>query len=104
MTQQQLSLTLNPSVKEKDELRLSRQAMEMYELFLARDRMGLLVSTNDLDAIGDQYQARLYEVRRALISKGLCIDLVKKGEGGVNYYKLVNLEQSTFFSKRKNYL
>ena len=95
---------LNPSVKVEDELRLSQQAMKMWKLFKVRDKIGLPVSTADLMEIGDQYQARLFELRRQLINIGLCIDLVKKGEGGINYYALVSLENSTFYRDRKGKL
>jgi len=95
---------LNPSVKAEDELRLSWQATMMFHLFKSRSRIGQPVSTADLMEIGNQYQARLYELRRALINIGLCIDRVKKGEGGINYYSLVNLENSTFYAERKGKL
>jgi len=94
-------ILLNPSVPVEDELRLSRQANKMYGLFRIRQRIGLCVSTIDLEEIGNQYQARLYEVRRALIPLGWCIDLVRKGQGGINYYKLVRVEDSKFYAERK---
>ena len=94
-------ILLNPSVPDEDVLRLSRQANKMYGLFRIRHRVGLCVSTIDLERIGNQYQARLYEVRRALIPLGWCIDLARKGTGGVNYYKLVRLEESVFYDARK---
>lgn len=97
-------IPLNPSVEVEDELRLSRQCREMYSLFRVREKIGLSVSTIDLDEIGDQYQARLFELRRALIKIGLCIDLIKKGKGGVNYYALVNVDESSFYAKRKDRL
>jgi len=107
MVERQMELVevlLNPSVLVEDELRLEGQAMEMWKLFKVRDKIGLPVSTADLMEIGDQYQARLYELRRQLINIGLCIDLVKKGKGGINYYALVNLENSTFYAARKGRL
>ena len=82
-------------------MRLSRQGWRMYRLFAANHKIGLCVSTIDLGGIGNQYQARLSEVRRALIPLGWCIDLVRKGVGGVNYYKLVRLQESTFYEDRK---
>ena len=99
-----VEVLLNPSVPAEDELRLSAQAMKMWKLFRAWDKVGLLVSTADLMEIADQYQARLFELRRALINIGLCIDLVRKGKGGINYYALVNLENSTFYAARKGKL
>jgi hypothetical protein len=102
MHQLTFEILLNPSVEVEDERRLSRQAREMYLLFVARYRIGLVVSTSDLREIAAQYNARLYEVRRALVARGLCIDLVRKGMGGQNYYAIVALAESTFYKKHKD--
>lgn len=107
MLERQMELAevlLNPSVPVEDELRLSRQAMAMWKLFRAHDKIGLPVSTGYLMAIADQYQARLYELRRALINIGLCIDCIGNIGGGIHYYALVNLENSTFYKARKGKL
>jgi hypothetical protein len=98
-------LLLNPSVRAEDENRLSRQARDILGLFRARAAVGLVVSTIDLAGIACQYNARLYEVRRYLVKhEGQCIDLVRKGEGGVNYYKIVPCELSTFYKAHKERL
>lgn len=46
-------------------------------------------------------KARLSEVRRAMIPTGYCIDLVRRGKGGVNYYAIVPIETSTFYARLK---
>ena len=94
-------IALNSSVPPEDALRLSRQCRKMYRLFAYKYKLGLPVSTAELDEIGDQYQARLYELRRALIPLGFCIDLVWKGKGGINHYKMVPLAESKFYRKLK---
>jgi len=97
-------ILLNPSVPEADELRLSRQVEEMYCLFVEAKKAGLPVPNTELAKIGLLYQSRLYELRRALIPCGWCIDLVQKTESGLNYYALVRLEQSTFYAEHKDKL
>jgi hypothetical protein len=97
-------LLLNPSVEAGDEQRLSAQARRILTLFRTRHGLGLEVSTIDLQHIGLQYNARLYEVRRFLIRRGECIDLIRNGEGGVNYYKIVPLEKSEFYKNNKDKL
>jgi len=104
MNQLTFEILLNPSVPEADELRLGRQVEKMYSLFVERRKAGLTVSNTELAKIGFVYQARLYELRRALIPHGWCIDLVRKSEGGVNCYSLVPLEDSTFYAKHKDKL
>jgi len=93
--QMTFELLLNPSVREKDELRLSKQARAIYELL----RRGP-VRTSELATIGLQYNARINEVRHAVIKLGLMIDQ-QEGEGGENQYRLVELQQSVFWRKVK---
>lgn len=93
MTLPELEILLNPSVKGKDELRLSRQAKTIYDLL----RCGP-VKTSQLAEIGLQYGARLSEVRHALVKIGLMVDEIG-GEGGENQYQLVELERSTFWQR-----
>ena len=93
---------LNPSVSAADEARLGPQADTVLKLFLGRAHWGQTVSTIDLRAIGCQYNARLWEVRRYLASHcDQCIDRVKK-DGGVNHYKLVPLAESEFYREHKD--
>lgn len=104
MTDHQMMLCeLNPSVEEADELRLLKHCRSLWNLFWSRCRTGILVvSTIDLMDYGKgQYQARLSELRRAMIPLGYCVDLVKRGRGGVNYYAIVPIENSTFYAKLK---
>lgn len=92
--QRQLLLTeilVNPSVETEDEMRLSNQAKEIYGLL----QLGP-VTTSELAAIACQYNARVNEIRRALLEKGLTIDLTEKGEGGNNKYEIVNFEGSKY--------
>ena len=104
MEQLDFEILLNPSVPPEDELRLSRQAHAIYNLFMDYHKLGLPVPNTELTKIAFQYQARLYEIRRALIPLGWCIDLVQKSEDGVNCYDLVRLEQSQFYSEHKDRL
>ena len=89
--QMTFEVLLNPSVKERDGLRLSRQARRIYDLFERGP-----VETSALVAIACQYNARLSEIRHALVPLGLMIDEVT-GEGGQNKYHIVELQQSTFW-------
>lgn len=94
MTQRQLMLAeilLNPSVKEKDELRLSKQAKEIYDLL----QLGP-VTTWELSIIACQYNARVNEIRQALMPLGLTVDLTEEGEGGNNKYEIVEFEGSKY--------
>lgn len=97
-------IPLNPSVETEDEDRLHTQARDMRSLFFFRSRIFLPVSTIDLIDIGGQYNARLFELRRWLIKRELCIDLVRKGKGGVNYYVLVPLKHSSYYKEREGRL
>jgi len=104
MQQLSFEVLLNSSVPAEAELRLSQQVERMYGLFVHHHRFGVPVSNAELMQIGCQYNARLYELRRALIPCGWCIDLVRKTESGVNYYGLVRLEQSQFYAEHKDRL
>lgn len=84
-------LLLNPSVEEKDELRLSRQAREIYGLL----QLGS-ARTSELATIGLQYNARINEIRHAIMELGLTIDLTEEGEGGNNKYEIVEFEGSRY--------
>ena len=83
-------IPLNPSVKEKDELRLSRQAKEIYDLL----QLGP-VTTSEAAIIACQYNARINEIRHALMEKGLTVDLTE-GTGGNNTYEIVEFEGSNY--------
>jgi len=102
-----LDILLNPSVETIDEERLVGHIRRLFGLFKFRDKVGLPVSTLDLMDLGKaQYNARLSELRMALIPLGWCIDRVVKDlpdntAQGVHYYKLVTLEKSTYYQKRK---
>jgi hypothetical protein len=95
---------LNPSTQKMDEQRLSRQCRSIFGLFCARRRMGMLVTTADLMAEAGQYNARINELRRAIIKIGWCIDLVKRNSDGNNGYELVPIENSEFYAKHRNKL
>ena len=99
--QMTLDILLNPSVAEIDEERLSRQARDIYSLFKYKQfRLGLKVTTGDLADIARQYNARVNEIRHALVKVGEMIDEIP-GQGGTNYYEVVPLEKSTFWKKVK---
>lgn len=101
--QMTFEILLNPSVEEQDEKRLLTHFWSLWNLFWSRCRIGIfVVSTLDLMDCGKaQYGARLSEVRRAMIPMGYCIDLVKHGQGGVNYYAIVPIENSSFYARLK---
>jgi len=88
-------LLLNVSVKEKYALRLSRQAGKIYEL-LQRGP----VKTSQLAAVGLQYNARLNEIRHALVKVGLMFDQ-QEGQDGENEYTIVELDRSGFWKRVK---
>lgn len=93
MTLPELEILLNPSVKGKDELRLSRQAGKIYVL-LQRGP----VKTSQLAEIGLQYNARVNEIRHAIVKLGLMVDVVE-GSGGENQYEIVGLDRSKFWQR-----
>jgi len=98
MTHRQMTigeLLLNPSVKNKDTLRLSRQAEKIYALF----RRGP-VKTSQLAAIACQYNARISEIRHSIVKIGLMVDEIE-GSGGQNEYRIVELGRSSFWKKVK---
>jgi len=94
-------LLLNPSVLPEDEHRLSRQAEAILRLFIEARQRDELVANTAVMRLAGQYQARIYECRRFLVSHGFCIDLVKHDKGGLNWYGMVPLGESTFYSKHK---
>ena len=100
MQQLGFELLLNPSVLAADGLRLSGQVRRMYRLFTERQ----IVSNAELRKIGCQYGARLWELRRALVRVGLCIDLVNRSRNGVCFYRLRSLSESSFFAAHQETL
>ena len=90
-------LLLNPSVPEQDEARLSRQAEAILQLFVRARQQGRLVANTHMMEIACQYSARLWEIRRYLVPNGFCIDLLKRGDNGLNWYAMVPLRESTFY-------
>jgi hypothetical protein len=101
MQQLSFEVLVNPSVPSGDEIRLSRQAHRLYRLFVASHGTGLFVSNVQMAQVGLLYQSRLYELRRALIPYGWCIDLVQKTKSGVNYYSLIRLAESRFYAEHQ---
>ena len=100
-------IRLNSSVQPPDVNRLKGHVQRLYRLFYLRKQYGRAgwVSTEALMDVGKaQYQARLKELRHWLIPEGWCIDLVERGEGGNNFYKLVPLSESTFYAEREDEL
>ena len=97
MISQQLTfeLLLNPSVRDADQLRLSRQAQRIYALLKSRP-----ARTSQLAALSLQYNARLNELRHALAKVGLMIDQ-RDGQGGENEYTIVEIDRSTFWQRVK---
>lgn len=97
---------LNSSVEDVDENRLAGHVRRIFGLFKSRLFMGFPVSTLDLMEFGGgQYNARLWELRQALIPLGWCIDHIpEKTDGGCHYYELKKLAESVFYKKRKDKL
>lgn len=77
-------IPLNSSVQQCDKQRLSKQAIQIWNLL----KTGRKVSTGELAAIACQYNARIYEIRKAIETVGLKIDLVERGDNGNNFYQL----------------
>jgi len=100
MQQLGFEILLNASVATADELRLSKQARAMFRLFSE----GRSVSNTQLAQIARQYGARLFEIRRALVGVGMCIDLVNRGRNGVCFYRLRALEESSFYHAHQDTL
>ena len=90
-------LLLNPSVHSEDEGRLSRQAKGILGLFIRARQEGQLVANTDMMEIACQYSARLWEIRRYLVPHGFCVDLVRRGSTGLNWYSMIPLAESTFY-------
>ena len=79
-------ILLNPSVDERDELRLSKQAMKIYELLTIRS-----VSNVEMSEIALKYTGRVSEIRQALERFGQTVKATR-GEGGLWSYSIANLE------------
>lgn len=88
-------ILLNPSVRDADQLRLSRQAERIYALLQSGP-----VRTSQLAALSLQYNARINEIRHALFKIGLMIDQ-RDGQGGENEYTIIELGRSTFWQRVK---
>jgi len=72
-------------------MRLSRQAIAIYDHL----RTGP-IWTDQLALIARQYNARINELRAWLQGYGLTIDLVEKGDGGNNKYKITPFAGSRY--------
>jgi len=90
-------LLLNPSVPAEDEQRLTRQAEKILQIFVRARQQGRLVANTELVSLACQYSARLWEIRRYLVPHGFCVDLVRRGDNGLNWYSMVPLAESTFY-------
>ncbi len=97
-------IMLNTSVDRSDEKRLSHQTRQVLELFRAAFARKTTVTTAQLAEISLQYNGRLFELRRYLVPKGWCIDLIRRGENGLGHYAVVPLKDSVFFAKHKSEL
>jgi len=102
---------VNPSVEPEDELRLSAQALDIYkrlkhkamwtaDLILPDGVIcplcGFCSSLSPETHINCQYNARLNEIRHALMEMGLTVDLTEECASGNNKYEIVNFEGSRF--------
>jgi len=104
-------IDLNPSVE--NEQRAQTFTRRLRRLFLAAYRNGKAVSTGQLSNIGgDQYQARLYELRRHFARHGYCIDRLSRREmtatqgnwskfHGVFFYAVRPGDKSRMYAKLK---
>ncbi len=92
-------ILLNPSVEPEDETRLSGQAQRILQLFVTARRDSRLVANVELISIAAQYNARLFEVRRFLVKHGFCIDLLRRDRGGICWYGMVPIDESTFYQQ-----
>jgi len=104
MEQLNFQILLNPSVPESDELRLSRQGYRIYKIFADAHRSNRLVANTELVQVGLGYGGRIFELRRALIPLGWCVDLIRKGGNGLNYYAMIRLAESEFYRSHKDKL
>ena len=96
MTSKQRLISPNKSVESKDKPRISKQCITILGLLRVQD----VVTTDQLAEIALQYNARIYELRKA----GFDIKLVRPGEGGINGYKLIEAKrienQGSLFESR----
>ena len=86
-------ILVNPSVPPEDELRLSKQAMKIYEKLRGRKLYGGWVNTDEMAEIARQYGARLNEIRRALIPLGLIVGPPEKRDN-LNWYTIILLDDA----------
>ena len=92
-----LDILLNPSVKSQDEIRLSKQAQKIYKLLLRGE-----VFTSQMAVIACQYNARLSEIRIALLPFNKTVDLIFEDPTGNNAYKIVQFEGSKYQEHLRN--
>jgi hypothetical protein len=104
-------IDLNPSAQA--EQRAETLTRRLRRLFLAAYRKGRAVSTGQLsDTGGDQYQTRLYELRRHFGRHGYCIDRLTHEEmtaaqrnwakfHGVYFYVVRPGDKSRMYAKLK---
>ena len=104
-------IDLNPSAQ--GEQRAETFTRRLRKLFLGAYRNGKAISTGQLSDIGgDQYQARLYELRRHFARHGYCIDRLTHKEmtgtqanwtkfHGVFFYMVRPGEKSRMYAKLK---
>lgn len=108
MTAQQLifeDMMVGSTVARDDEERLSRQNNLMLRYFVWCRRRNRPISTTELLRFGCQYQSRLFDVRRHLIPRGFCIDRSSGRKGtGIHFYRMVPLDESEWYAKRKDRL
>lgn len=82
-------ILLNPSVPPDMEEVLTGQVWDVYRLFLNRK----CVCHKRIAKIAAQYNARISEIRAALIPEGWIIGPPGK-RGKLNFYKLIRLEEA----------
>jgi len=100
MQQLSFEILLNSTVLAEDEIRLTKQAWQIFRLFYSNGRVNpAVVTTGRLRAMAGQYNARLSEIRRALIPLGWCIDEFH-AVGGNNIYKMAPVETSRYCRDR----
>ncbi len=85
------NLRTNPTVPKADVLRLKRQAIAIYNHLKAGP-----MTTEQLNLIAHQYNARINELRRWLKGYGLTIDCIAHDRHGNNTYKLVPFAGSRY--------
>ena len=87
---------LNPSVETADENRLSQQAIKVCDLFLNGNGGYRAVWTNELSKNACQYCARISEIRRWLMKKGLTLDITDRDKFGNHRYVVREFEGSNY--------